>query len=320
MPKDSYPIELTAPDIAPYKAGNTGIDYITRFDSGKPGPHAMITAVVHGNELCGAIALDWLFRHGVQPLKGTLSFGFMNIEAYLSFDPANPTASRFVDEDFNRLWTAAVLDNPERQSAELTRARAVRPYMDGVDLLLDIHSMQQKTPPLMMAGPLAKGRQLAKAVGLPEIVVTDAGHAAGKRMRDYEGFADPASPKNALLVECGQHWEAAAGPLAIQSALRFLLVNGMVDDDWAAEGLEGLTLPQQRFIEVSGPVTIANDGFRFVEDYRGLEVIPRAGTVIAYDGDAAVATPYDDCVLVMPSRRLNPGASAVRLGRYLDMG
>ncbi|MGF1594801.1 MAG: M14 family metallopeptidase [Kiloniellaceae bacterium] len=318
MLQDNYAIELTAPDIAPYKAGNTGIDYITRFDSGKPGPHAMITAVVHGNELCGAIALDWLFRHDVRPLKGTLSLGFMNTEAYLSFDPAKPTASRFVDEDFNRLWTAEVLDNPERRSAELARARTVRPYIDGVDLLLDIHSMQQQTPPLMMAGPLAKGRQLAKAVGLPEIVVTDAGHAAGKRMRDYEGFADPASPKNALLVECGQHWEAAAGPLAIQTALRFLLVNGMVDADWAAAGLEGIDLPRQRFIEVTGPVTIANDGFRFVEDYRGLEVIPKAGTVIAYDGDAPVATPYDDCVLIMPSRRLNPGASAVRLGRYVE--
>jgi predicted deacylase len=318
MLQDNFAIELTAPDIAPYKAGNTGIDYITRFDSGKPGPHAMITAVVHGNELCGAIALDWLFRHDVRPLKGTLSLGFMNTEAYLSFDPANPTASRFVDEDFNRLWTAQVLDDPDRRSAELVRARKVRPYMDGVDLLLDIHSMQQKTPPLMMAGPLAKGRQLAKAVGLPEIVVTDAGHAAGKRMRDYEGFADPANPKNALLVECGQHWEAAAGPLAIQTALRFLLVNGMVDADWAAAGLEGIELPRQRFIEVTGPVTIANDGFRFVEDYRGLEVIPKAGTVIAYDGDAPVATPYDDCVLIMPSRRLNPGASAVRLGRYVD--
>ncbi len=318
MLQDNYAIELTAPDIAPYKAGNTGIDYITRFDSGKPGPHAMITAVVHGNELCGAIALDWLFRHDVRPLKGTLSLGFMNTEAYLSFDPAKPTASRFVDEDFNRLWTAEVLDNPERRSAELARARTVRPYIDGVDLLLDIHSMQQQTPPLMMAGPLAKGRQLAKAVGLPEIVVTDAGHAAGKRMRDYEGFADPASPKNALLVECGQHWEAAAGPLAIQTALRFLLVNGMVDADWAAAGLEGIELPRQRFIEVTGPVTIANDGFRFVEDYRGLEVIPKAGTVIAYDGDAPVATPYDDCVLIMPSRRLNPGASAVRLGRYVE--
>ncbi len=316
--ENEYPIELAAPDIAPYKAGNTGIDYITRFDSGQPGPHVMITAVVHGNELCGAIALDWLFKHDVKPLRGRLSLGFMNVDAFLSFDPATPTASRFVDEDFNRLWTAEVLGGP-RQSVELTRARAVRPFINTVDMLLDIHSMQRKQPAMMMAGPLAKGRELAKAVGLPEIVVTDAGHAAGKRMRDYEGFADPASPKNALLMECGQHWEAAAGPLAIHTALRFLLVNEMVDPAWAAEGLAGVGLPQQRFIEVTGPVTIESGNFRFVENYMGLEVIPKAGSVIGYDGDKPVTTPYDDCVLIMPSRRLNPGASAVRLGRYVEM-
>ncbi len=314
---NEYPIELTAPDITPYKAGNTGIDYITRFDSGRPGPHVMITAVVHGNELCGAIALDWLFRHDIAPKRGVVSLGFMNVEAYHSFDPQRATASRYVDEDFNRLWTAQVLDDAERDSAELRRARAVRPYLEKVDFLLDIHSMQQKTPPLMMAGPLPKGRRLAKAVGLPEVVVTDAGHAAGRRMRDYEGFADPDSPKNALLVECGQHWEAAAGPLAIQSALRFLLVHDMVEADWAAGELDGLELPEQRFIEVSGPVTIETQDFRFVEDYRGLEVIPKAGSVIAYDGGKPVTTPYDDCVLIMPSRRLNPGASAVRLGRFV---
>jgi predicted deacylase len=316
--ENEYPIELAAPDIAPYKAGNTGIDYITRFDSGQPGPHVMITAVVHGNELCGAIALDWLFKHDVKPLRGTLSLGFMNVDAFLSFDPQTPTASRFVDEDFNRLWTAEVLDGP-RQSVELTRARAVRPYIDSVDQLLDIHSMQRKQPAMMMAGPLAKGRELAQAVGLPEIVVTDAGHAAGKRMRDYEGFADPDSSKNALLMECGQHWEAAAGPLAIHTALRFLLVGEMVDADWAAEGLAGVELPRQRFIEVTGPVTIESENFRFVENYMGLEVIPKAGSVIGYDGDTPVTTPYDDCVLIMPSRRLSPGASAVRLGRYVEM-
>ncbi|WP_193369870.1 M14 family metallopeptidase [Pelagibius marinus] len=316
--ENEYPIELTPPDIAPYKAGNTGIDYITRFDSGQPGPHVMITAVVHGNELCGAIALDWLFKHDVKPLRGRLSLGFMNVDAFLSFDPATPTASRFVDEDFNRLWTAEVLGGP-RQSVELTRARAVRPFINTVDILLDIHSMQRKQPAMMMAGPLAKGRELAKAVGLPEIVVTDAGHAAGKRMRDYEGFADPASAKNALLMECGQHWEAAAGPLAIHTALRFLLVTEMVDADWAAEGLAGVELPQQRFIEVTGPVTIESENFRFVENYTGLEVIPKAGSVIGYDGDKPVTTPYDDCVLIMPSRRLSPGASAVRLGRYVDV-
>lgn len=62
-------------------------------------------------------------------------------------------------------------------------------------------------------------------------------------------------------------------------------------------------------------VTVATERFRFLAPYRGLEVIPKAGTVIAYDGEAPVATPYDDCVLIMPSRRLVPGQTAVRLGR-----
>ena len=56
----------------------------------------------------------------------------------------------------------------------------------------------------------------------------------------------------------------------------------------------------------------------FVEEYQGLEVIPEAGTVIANDGDEPVRTPYDDCVLIMPSRRLVPGQTAVRFGRFVN--
>ncbi|MGA0889521.1 MAG: M14 family metallopeptidase, partial [bacterium] len=214
-----YPIEISPPDISPYKNGNVGIDYITCFDSNIPGPHVMISAVVHGNELCGAIALDWLFQNNVQPVRGKLSLGFMNVEAFHSFDPQSPTESRFIDEDFNRLWLPAVLDS-QRSSLELERARKVRPWIDTVDLLLDIHSMQNLTPPLMMAGPLPKGRELASTVSIPEWVVSDAGHAAGRRMRDYKDFTDPESSRNALLVECGQHWEKAAAPRAIETALR----------------------------------------------------------------------------------------------------
>ncbi len=50
-------------------------------------------------------------------------------------------ASRFIDEDFNRVWDKDTLDGP-RQSSELARARAMRPVFDSADLLLDIHSMQ----------------------------------------------------------------------------------------------------------------------------------------------------------------------------------
>ena len=312
---NEYPVNLAAPDIGAYRAGNTGVDYLTTFDSGKSGPHVMISAVVHGNELCGALALDWLFKLGVRPKVGRLTLAFMNVQAFLSFDPADPTASRFVDEDFNRLWDAATLDGP-RDSAELRRARQVRPIVDTVDRLLDIHSMQHATGALMLAGPLDKGRRLAEGVGVPELVVMDEGHAAGRRMRDYRDFRDPASPRDALLVECGQHWEKSSEILAKETALRFLLFTGMVDMDFAGPHL-GPTPPRQKIVEVTQPVTIKSDRFRFAADYRGLEVIAKAGTVLGHDGDEPVRTPHDDCVLIMPSRRLNRGATAVRLGRFI---
>ena len=104
--------------------------------------------------------------------------------------------SRYLDEEFNRLWTKEVFEG-NRNSIELRRARKVRPILDTVDLLLDIHSMQTATTPLMMAGPLDKGCEFARQLGIPEVVVMDFGHNAGRRMREYEGFSDSASAKNA---------------------------------------------------------------------------------------------------------------------------
>lgn len=315
-PLPFYPIELTPPDIEPYRAGNTGIDYYTTFRSGRDGPHVLINAVTHGNEPCGAIALDFLFRNEVRPLVGTLTLGFANIAAYKSFDPSDPGQSRFIDEDFNRVWDEATLLG-SRQSIELTRARKIRSLIDSVDILFDIHSMQHKTPPLMLAGPLAKGRELAKAIGYPQYVVCDAGHAAGRRLRDYGGFGDEADPRNALLIECGQHWEASSADVAIESTLRFLLHFGMIEQAFAAQHLTA-DLPPQHVVEVTEAITIKSESFTFSEDFRGMEVLAKAGTKIADDGDEPVVTPYDDCVLIMPSRRLRPGQTAVRLGRMVD--
>lgn len=317
-PPAEYPVDIDHPDIGPYLAGNAGIKGITCFDSGKAGPHVMISAVVHGNEPCGAIALDWLFKGDIRPTKGKLSLGFMNIEAYQAFDRDNPTATRWIDEDFNRLWDLSTLDG-DRQSSELTRAREVRPWLETVDMLLDLHSMQRCQTPLMMAGPLEKGRDLAKRLGTPEHIISDAGHAAGKRMRDFEGFGDPSSRKNALLFEAGQHWEAISGPRTIEIALRFLHMLDIVDKDFGAGFLSDRPLPlDQKVIEVIGPVTIKSEKFTFADDFQGMEVLARTGTLIGHDGDSPVVTPYDDCVLIMPSMRLWKGQTAVRLGRFVD--
>ena len=312
----AYPIEIEPLDIEPYRRGNTGVEFATTFDSGVPGLHVMLNALTHGNELCGAVALDYLFRAKVRPRKGKLTLSFANVEAYRRFDRAKPTASRFVDEDFNRVWSEDVLDGP-RDTVELRRARAMRPLVDTVDLLLDIHSMKHKTPALMLAGPTIKGRDLALAVGVPAIVVRDEGHKAGRRLRDYAGFGDPASAKNALLVECGQHWEKASERIAIETALRFLFELGTVDGAFALPRLPEASPPRQSIVEVTDAVTVHNEDFAFVRDFIGMEVIDKAVTEIALDGGRAVVTPYDRCVLIMPSRRLKPGQTAVRLGRYV---
>ncbi len=309
-------VELAAPDIARWRAGTADLPYVHSFEGPRPGPHVLITGLVHGNEICGAVAIDRLLGDRLRPAQGRLSFAFVNTAAYERFDPANPTASRFVDEDFNRLWSPEVLDGP-RSSVELSRARDLRPLVDTVDLLLDIHSLQQGDDAMLLSGPLEKGRSLARQVGAPATVVADSGHAAGTRLRDYAGFADPASAKNALLVECGQHWRAGSETVALETAIRFLAATGTIDAATARAYGADAPPPPQHLIEVSEAVTAVSEDFAFEEPYRGFEVIPKAGTVIARDGARTFSTPYDNCVLVMPALRLKPGQTAVRLGRRI---
>lgn len=317
MSEETTPrVELAAPDIARWRTGNTGVAYVHSFEGPRPGPHVLITGLVHGNEICGAIAIDRLLSDRLRPSRGRLSLAFVNVAAYGRFDRADPGASRYVDEDFNRLWSPGVLDGP-RTSVELRRARELRPLVESADLLLDIHSLQQGADAMLLCGPLEKGRSLARQVGAPAMVVVDSGHAAGTRLRDYAGFADPASANNALLVECGQHWRTGSETVALETAVRFLAASGTIEAPAARIYEADAPPPPQRLIEVSEAVTVRSEDFAFEEAYRGFEVIPKAGTIIARDGPRAIATPYDDCVLVMPSLRLKPGQTAVRLGRQI---
>lgn len=314
-------IETIFPDIRRWASGNTAtssLSYVWTFASLEPGPHVCVNTLVHGNEVCGAIVADWLLselQSGLRPVRGTLSVVFANVDAYQSFDAAKPYESRCVDEDFNRLWDVATLDGP-RDSRELRRARVLRPFYDSVDHLLDLHSMLEPAPPIALAGDTEKGLALARAVGVPEHILVDSGHAAGKRLRDYVGFGDPQSPKSALLVECGQHWEAAVGEVARQTTLRFLKHFDMLDADWLARHLEATVPTMQRVVDISTVVTLKSEAFRWIRPLLGLEVIRESGTLIAMDGETEVRTPHADAAMVMPVPRPKVGQTAVRIGRF----
>ena len=308
-----FKVRLSPPDISPWIAGNTGIPGITTFGTGRPGPHVALLSLMHGNELAGAIVLDRLLRAGLVPVRGRLSFGFLNLAAFERFDPLRPTASRFLDEDMNRVWDAGILGGP-RHSIELDRARQIRPFVDQVEMLLDLHSMLWPSEALILSGVPAKGRALAKAIGTPTLVVADHGHANGRRLIDYPRFSSPDTPYAAVLVEAGQHWEQSTVDTIAASVAGLLRHLDLVGPDAPLPPAPAVV--QTRVATVTTAVTAMTSSFAFVQTYRGGDIIPERDTLIAVDGETEIRTPHDDCLLVMPSLRPSRGHTAVRLGRF----
>ncbi|WP_298209636.1 succinylglutamate desuccinylase/aspartoacylase family protein [Acidovorax sp.] len=312
--------ELPAPDISAWRAGNTGTEGVWHFDSGQPGRHVMISALVHGNELCGAWALKGLLEAGVRPAQGTLTLALCNLDAFDRFDASNHDASRFTDEDLNRQWLDEHIDAAD--TAERRRAAALRPWVAQADWLLDIHSMHEPSAPLLLTGIQPRNRQLARAMRSPEYIVVDAGHKDGVRMRDYGRFGlmdEEGGDTRSLLIECGFHGDPASRAVAQDQCARFIEQSGALSAEALAQQLPGWRLPdapRQWALEVTGPVVATSSAFRFVAPFTGLERFEQAGTVIGDNDGLPVTTPYDDCVLVMPSvRQARAGVTVVRFAR-----
>ena len=144
--------------------------------------------------------------------------------------------------------------------------------------------------------------------------MADHGHASGRRLLDYARFAAPETPFVANLVEAGQHWQPATVDTMLATIAGLLRHFGMAPATHPA--LPPVQPKHQRFAEVTDAVSAATSSFAFVQAWRGGEVIPRRNTLIAVDGTNEIRTPYDDCLLVMPSLRPSRGHTAVRLARF----
>lgn len=307
--------KLSVPDLSAERAGNTDTPGVWRFDSGAPGRTLMVSALVHGNELCGAWALKDLLAAGVRPRRGSLTLAFCNLDAFDRFDHARHDASRFVAEDMNRVWSAERLDHP--MTPDRQRGAALRPWVRRADWLLDLHSMHEPGAPLLLTGVLPRNIALARRLKAPQHVIVDAGHKDGVRMRDFEQFGDPAREDAcALLIECGFHGDLSSRDVARDMVARMLVESGVID---ASDLPPGWLLPDpagQRVLEVTDAVVAPSMDLRFAQPWTGLETFEEAGAVIGWaDGDPIV-TPYARCTLVMPSlRQLKPGVTVVRLAR-----
>jgi len=308
-----FEVRVSAPDLAPWRDGNTGVEGFTTRDSGAAGPHLVLIALIHGNELAGAIALERLLAAGLAPLRGRITFAFANLAAFARFDPEDPVASRYIEEDMNRVWDPVTLGGT-RRSLELDRAREMWPVLQTADVLFDLHSMLWPSDPLILCGAAERGRAMALGIGAPELVIADAGHGNGRRLIDHPIFTDADALPVANLVEAGQHWL----PETVETTLA--AIGGLVRSLGMVARDEPLLPPARRalaptYAEVTSVVTAKTAGFTFMQPYRGGQIIRERNTLLAIDGAADIRTPYDNCLLVMPSLRPSRGHTAVRLAR-----
>jgi predicted deacylase len=311
---------LAVPSLGPWRTGNTGVAGVWRFDSGKPGPQVLITSLVHGNELCGAHAVLRLLELSVRPSQGSLTLAFCNLAAFDRFDAQANHLSRCVEQDFNRVWGPNLAAQPP-QNLEQRRARELQPFVEQADWLLDLHSMHNPGPALMLSGTLPRNIELARRLATPAHVVADAGHAEGVRMRDHGRFNDADGQALSLLIECGWHGDPASAEVAHDICARFLLASGVVHEA-DLQVKPHLPLPQQQQVmQVTQAVVARSLDTRFAKPWATGDVVPAAGTVLGWREGEAFTTPHANCVLVMPSlAQLKPGVTVVRLARQVKAG
>ncbi len=308
-PVSAPPLQVLPRDLSAYRAGNTGIAYVHRFESGRPGPHVLVNALTHGNELCGMVAATHLLDRSVRPAAGTLTVSFANVDAYESFDRDKPFDSRQLVHNLNRVWSPQWLDGCE-DSPELRRARELRPVVAAADHILDLHSTSEAVQPFWVYPSFERNAAAALAIGRPPVhLVMPSGLGSGTPLIQHGRHGEPGGSGVALVAECGQHFLQATADLAIEVTLDFLAHFGLVERE--------LKPPEgQRRFELLQTVVIRTPQFRFARPVVGFETFAQ-GELIATDGPDEIRAPCDGCTIFMPARAAIVGREAVYLTRPL---
>ena len=306
-------VEYAPVGISKYAAGNCGTPYVWSYESGQPGPHVMICGIMHGNEIAGAEILVRMLENKVRPIHGKLTFCFGNPDTYARFDSAEPYLNRFVDTDINRVW-GPELEDRKNQASEVDRARQLRPIVDTVDYILDIHTMQGRGRPVaLMQGKKAALNLIENITSIPFVLTGTMHQAERLRLRDYAQFGDPHHKAVAIQLEAGQHWEASAIAEGELIAMEFLECVGVLPRHSNPK-------PQVQLRLEVVEIVLPKDGiFEYAQDFENGTFFPEQGALLGYAGPerTEVRTPVDDCYFIMPVHFRLDGGSCGRFARKI---
>lgn len=268
------------------------------IETGKPGPHALISGVVHGNEPCGYYGIcDLLRAFGRNELKlisGKLTVVISNLEAFVQ-------GKQQIDYNLNRLFRTDLAPTPN--SYEHRRIRELLPIFSSVDYLLDLHATTAPTIPFAMCENSALA--LAEKIGLSPIVLGWGELGAASLAGDTETFVNSKGGLG-VTVECGQRdWDGAA-KVAFDTACKFLQATGISSSAATDSPIRPVVY------KLDSVFTLRSADFRYSKAFISFDKLG-AGEIIGSDSLGVVRTDRD-CIILMPA---NPAERSLGQDLYL---
>jgi predicted deacylase len=265
-----------------------------------PGTSLAIFGAIHGNEPAGSIAIQNIYDRLV-------SDDLVLKRGHVTFVPiANPKAyaenKRFIEEDLNRVFRDT--ENPQTYEQEL--ANKLGNYIKESEVFLDIHTTSAPGPTCVFIDfPTPENTAFAEAMGM-EYAITGwpsvyAHNPNGLDSYDTTRYAYEQG-KIGIIIECGQHEESGAIPIAERSILRALAHFGMID----LADLELGPVTAQQTIIMEQIVYKEHNGDSFVKKWKHLEEV-KEGTVLAIRADGNEIRAEKDLILLLPKHNAQAG-------------
>ena len=284
------------------------------FAGPQSGPRLLVLGAVHGNEVCGTIAIgrvaEELNSGRLQLKSGQLTM--VPVTNRMAYD----RGQRAGDRNLNR--NLAPSANPQDNEDRI--ANALCPLLAANEVLLDLHSFHSPGEPFVMLGPqdnngtlepFSRARDeeaLATRLGVTRAVDgwldTYAAGAARRGGNAIYGIGTTEYMRTVggwgVTLECGQHNDPRAPDVAEQALRRTLAHLGMIDAPAPEPAARMQMLRLGEVIDRNDPVD------RFETDWTSFAPVA-AGDVIGWRATGEAVPASGAGFVVFPNQRAEPG-------------
>ncbi len=264
------------------------------FSSTKLGTRLLVLGGVHGNEICGPAAIEQILAR--------FNSGEIKMETgRVTFVPVcNPRAyaenKRFIDRNLNRAMAKRAVPKmyEEFLMNELT------PLLEDCDVLLDIHSYRAGGPAFAFRGDdhlRDREEPFIAALGLDHVIYgwSEAYAASGVKIDPIEsvGTTEYARQNGAIAttVECGQHLDASAVPVAIRA------IEGALNQCGLAKVPVPAAHKTMRRTRIKQLVYKQRHG-QFAQAWKHLDEIAKDTIVASFDDGEQIKAPFSGRIVL----------------------